>query len=60
MCLIQMKLINSHGSLEYAIAIYLGERKWRNIYISNDMGIKIIRWLYINDLLLLNNNQNHV
>lgn len=58
-CLIQMKLVNSHGSLEYATAIYIGERKWTNIYISDDTDAKIIRWLYIDDLLLLNNNQNH-
>ena len=52
MYLIQMKLLNDHGSLEYATATYIGERKWTNIYISDDTDIKIIRWLYIDDLLL--------
>lgn len=51
MCLIQMKLINGHGSLEYITTIYIGERKWTNIYISDDTDAKIIRWLYIDDLL---------
>lgn len=52
MCLIQMKLINGHGALEYTTAIYIGKRKWANIYISDDTDMKIIRWLYIDDLLL--------
>lgn len=50
MCLIQMKLINGHGLLEYTTAIYIGEGKWTNIYISDDTDMKIIRWLYIDDL----------
>ena len=52
MCLIQMKLINGHGLLEYTTAIYIGEGKWTNIYISDDADMKIIHWLYIDDLLL--------
>lgn len=51
-CLIQMKLINGHGLLEYTTAIYIGEGKWTNIYISDDTDMKILRWLYIDDLLL--------
>ena len=47
-----MKLINGHDSLEYITAIYIDEGKWTNIYISDDTDMKIIRWLYINDLLL--------
>lgn len=54
MCLIQMKLINGHGSLEYTTAIYIGEGKWTNIYISDDTDMKIIRWLYIDDLIVKN------
>lgn len=52
MCLIQIKLINSHDSLEYTTTIYIGKGKWANIYISDDTDMKIIRWLYIDDLLL--------
>lgn len=51
MCLIQMKLVNGHSSLECTTAIYIGERKWTNIYIPDDADMKIIRWLYIDDLL---------
>ena len=50
--LIQMKLINGHDSLEYITAIYIDEGKWTNIYISDDADMKIIRWLYIDNLLL--------
>ena len=32
MCLIQMKLINGHGLLEYTTTVYIGEGKWTNIY----------------------------
>ena len=51
-CLIQMKLINGHGLLEYTTTVYIGEGKWTNIYIPDDADMKIIRWLYIDDLLL--------
>ena len=51
-CLIQMKLINGHGLPEYTTAIYIGEGKWTNIYISDDADMKILRWLYIDNLLL--------
>lgn len=54
MCLIQMKLINGHGLFEYTTAIYIGEGKWTNIYISDDTDMKIIRWLYIDDLIVKN------
>lgn len=49
-CLLQMKLVNGHSSLECTTAIYIGERKWTNIYIPDDADMKIIRWLYIDDL----------
>lgn len=48
--LLQMKLVNGHSSLECTTAIYIGERKWTNIYIPDDADMKIIRWLYIDDL----------
>ena len=51
LCLIQMKLINGHSLPEYTTTTYIGERKWTNLYIADDTDMKIIRWLYIDDLL---------
>lgn len=38
---------------------YKNKMTKENVYFNDDTDAKIIRWLYIDDLLLLNNNQNH-
>lgn len=51
LCLLQLNIINGHNTPDYVTAKYIGEGKWTELYISDDTEIKIIRWLYIDDLL---------